>query len=394
MQNLYRSKGPVPVGPKALAAARRKPYYKRMKALSGVLFSLIFCFSAPAGALLYAQNWSKAIQQAEAAFARTGAKSFAPANRAVTNSAARAQAVSRSLKSSLRPDRTLQTLYPAEKWAVKNRNAVAAGWILTDNKLLVSQLAVRAKTLRTLAEESSRWTSQLRHTPSFQAADAAARIPAAAKYVFLGEYHNYPDLTQTLQQTVLEYQRLHPEKQIIVFSEFIKDSFPLFVKPGVLAHAPVFDYYAGCFYRAGLSVAGLEEEAPLRLFALLRQDPHETLLGMRTRNAHWAQRLRQWREKYPDAVFFIHAGGGHVGYQEPFAVSQQFPAGETFVVQFMPAHFSAKELREDEMFHALTRGKFYKSGTWFWSSRRYARLAGFDAQVIFPVENPYPKEYE
>lgn len=365
-----------------------------MKIASPVFLSLILCLSAPAGAGLHAQNWNKAIGQAEAAFSRAGTKSVIHPDRLLNNSAARALAARRSFQAAFRPDRTLPALYPVQKPPEKNRNVLSVGWALTDNRLLIQQLAAREKTLRTLIQETSLWTARLRSEPSYQAETAAARIPGRAKYVFLGEYHGYPDLTQTLQQTVLEYKRLHPGKQIVVFSEFIKDSFPAFVKPDVLAWAPMFDCYAGYFYYAGLPVAGLEEEPPLKLFALLRQDPHETLLGMRTRNAHWSERLRQWREKYPDAVFFIHAGGAHVGYHEPFAVSRQFPAPETFVVQFTPAHFSAKDLREDEMFHALSKGKFYKPGTWFWTNRRYARLTGFDVQVLFPVTNPQSPDME
>lgn len=365
-----------------------------MTSIPRILFSLLFCLSVPAGSFLHAQTWDKAIQQAEAAFSRAAVKQSIPPGRVLAASAARAQAARKSFQSAFRPDRTLPALYPVQKPPEKYRNILSIGWALTDNQLLVKQLTLREKTLRTLVQESSRWNAFLRHISSFQSAGAAARIPARAKYVFLGEYHDYPDLTQTLQQTVLEYQRLHPEKQIVVFSEFLHDTYPAFIKPNRLADTPAFHCYAGLFYYAGLPVAGLEEAVPLELFPLLRQDPHETLLGMHTRNTHWAGRLRQWREKYPDAVFFVHAGGGHVGYQEPFAVSRQFPAAETFVVQFMPAHFSAKDLQEDEMFHALTKGKFYKPGTLFWTSRRYARLAGFDIQVIFPVTHPHPAELE
>lgn len=358
-----------------------------MKPLSGK-FLLLFLLLVAAVHPVRAQHWLKTMQAAQRAAARAEKQYAANVQNALRQSVARAEAVNEALHSNSRGAASLTRSYPIQELITEGMPRTLTGWSLLENKLITVQRIRRESRLRTLERERTSWIKHLKHQNRLQPEQLAEYIPAHAKYVFLGEYHHYPALRETLQQTVVQYRRLHPDKQVLVFSEFIQDAYPHFKKPNTVTR-----FYADGFYRENLPVAGLLEEPPLQLYSVsdgLGQDPQETLLGMKTRNEHWRDMLLRWRQQYPDAVFFIHAGNGHVGYHEPFAVSLDFPAGETFVLQFSPAHFSSETLAQYEMFHAFTRAEFYKPGVLFWTSRRAARLSGFDAQVILPIP---PKDF-
>ena len=108
-----------------------------------------------------------------------------------------------------------------------------------------------------------------------------------------------------------------------------------------------------------------------------------TLQGIAARNAHWTQLLKAYRQKYPDAVFFIHSGSLHSDYQEPFSVSTAFNPKESFVMQFISY---SRQMQNYEKFHLVTHGKYLRPGTLIWQNPQYARKAGFNVQVILPID--------
>lgn len=194
----------------------------------------------------------------------------------------------------------------------------------------------------------------------------------------MGEYH-YEPVTRHLQETLKAFVAMHPDKQIFVFSEFT-DEWGFEQYEG----NPIFENYITPLQQAGIAWVGLKELNPPQTAVLdseYNTPVQTTLLGMKTRNAHWASVLKNWRKEYPDAIFIVHAGSAHTDYNEPFSLAQQFPAKETFVLHFLPFHQNVP-LYSYELFHNITNFVFYRPGILRWKSSRAARLAGFDMQVI------------
>lgn len=195
----------------------------------------------------------------------------------------------------------------------------------------------------------------------------------------MGEYH-HPQITQTLQETLKSFAVRHPDKKIIVFSEFMEE---WGFDP---EKAPLFKQYILPLEKAGISWVGLKESCPMKATVLSEEynmPVQAILMGLKTRNEHWISIIKKWRQKYPDALFIIHAGAAHVDYWEPYSVSQRFTQEESFVIHFIP-FFNGFFQYASEPFHQATNYIFYRPGVLRWKTPRAARLAGFDMQVILP----------
>lgn len=201
----------------------------------------------------------------------------------------------------------------------------------------------------------------------------------------MGEYHD-DDISSQLQQTIVEYARIHPEKEIIIFSEFAPET-----QKSIPWWNPVLKAYFSRYNKAGLRWVGLEEEYPLQIEILAYEKepifPQGMLTGMKARNTHWIATLKSYRQKYPNAVFFIHSGSAHTDYQEPYTVSAAFKRDESFVMQFIPANDRYVNMKQFEKFHSITQGKYLHEGVLKWKNKDLAHMAGFDVQVLLNTEN-------
>ena len=258
--------------------------------------------------------------------------------------------------------------------------AFSKGWLIAEHREWTAQRIVYEKVLRQLIKHQHLFPRYLDTLP-IQTPDQLARlIPADAKYVFMGEYHeNY--LSQYLQKTVVEFARLHPEKQIFIFSEFATEN---------TTSLPWWSFalkeYFALYDKARLPWVGLEENVPIQIEALSYEQEEllapSMLLGMKARNAHWTQILKAYRQKYPDAVFFVHSGSAHTDYQEPYSVSASFSPQESFVMQFVSASNAKEYIKQHEKFHAITHGQYLRESVLVWKNKTLAHMTGFDVQVL------------
>ena len=101
-----------------------------------------------------------------------------------------------------------------------------------------------------------------------------------------------------------------------------------------------------------------------------------TLGGVYLRNIYWRKIIEETREKYPDALFIIHAGAGHVNYTAPYTVARFFKPEETFVLEVSS--------RDGGLFHAYTKGGFDIEPILGWRDKDLARLVGYDVRILVP----------
>lgn len=210
-------------------------------------------------------------------------------------------------------------------------------------------------------------------------------IPDSAKYVFLGEAHGLEEIRKLFLNVILTYQKQHPEKQIIVLTEFQHDKGLQFTPFNEEERFKDFKKFFDVLAWHYIPFAGLEEvhsSVDDRQFVGINgytYPAQRTGEGMRLRNMYWEKRIRAWERKYPQAVFFTYAGNGHVDYQAPFSVSRQFPPGKTFVFSVY------KNPQFNHIFHAASQARFVLPGALLtWNNPRWGRIAGFDAAYILP----------
>lgn len=346
------------------------------------LINFLFIFFIFGTALpLRAQHWNAALKRAQKTAQKTLVKNNGQINAAIKKSAARAQKTHASFKPFSAENTFVNSFILFDNSHGKTTSAAANGWKLNENREWLIQRILHEKTLRQIANQQNKWSSFLKATPPLAPQQLVQLIPADKKYIFMGEYHEEP-LSLLLQQTIVAYTRLHPGTQVIVFSEFAYDTQTSLTSQGLAVDESLTRYAQN-----NIRWVGLEEKLPAEFYRLiinLSYHPVEvSLQGLKARNTHWAEIIKSYRAQYPNAVFFIHSGSLHSDYQEPFSVSSAFNSKESFVMQFIPA---LEHLQNYEKFHLVTRGKYLRPGTLIWQNPQYAHMAGFNVQVILPID--------
>lgn len=280
----------------------------------------------------------------------------------------------------LRPVYTVGKLDPFEELDARLDNA----WVYANNRRVLSSRMRLEQAWRRLQRLMPQMEKDLRI--SFK--QALPAIPSSAKYVFLGEVHGSERTKKLFLELILKYQEQNPGKQIILLTEFQHDKGLNFTPFNEEERFEDFKDFFDALVWHYIPFAGLEESyASLdeRQFIGINgavYPAQRTGEGMRLRNAYWVKRIRAWAEKYPQAVFFIYAGNGHVDYQVPFSVSGQLPQGETFVFSVY------KNPQFHHIFHAASQGRFASPGALLtWNNPRWGRISGFDAAYILPKQN-------
>ncbi len=263
------------------------------------------------------------------------------------------------------------------------------------NRMLTAYRIVREDRLRRMEREEPAMLNAMERLPLWDTKRLVRElVPPSAKYIFIGEYHDVPEIQRQVAAVAVAYRDLYPQKEIIFLSEYLNDYYPSFLFPAAdpLFKEPEQEMLEAVFTRR-INLAGLEEYNRTDDFVKISSkeiNAGVTLEGMRVRNAYWEKVIRAWRAKHPDAVFIIHGGLGHISYAEPLTVSARFPQRESFVLALLPYSFKKEgsPFLIAEPFHVFTEGRFFTPGVIAWRDARFARLAGFDAQIIVRGEEP------
>ena len=224
-------------------------------------------------------------------------------------------------------------------------------------------------------------------------------IPAGARKIYVGEEHNQPAIYRAFEQMVLQYQAAHPEKKIMVLTEFVSDR--LF--PWQLPGKPVgrlempwrrndkdFVFFSH-FLRAGIEIIGLENTAYIKEHEALITPSDceaESVCGMQERNAHWRRIIRYVADKNPHAVLFIYTGSMHSHYRAPFSLATPSPQNIVFQLESrqlgldMPFGFV---MHQEPFVRATSQTATVL--TWKDQTSVFRTRSGFDVAIIFPGEN-------
>ncbi len=212
------------------------------------------------------------------------------------------------------------------------------------------------------------------------------QMPQDLSYLLVGEKHDpsgfhFPKISDLL----LAVRRQYPERQIFLFTEFLSTD------PELIENLPQKEFLANIKNSdfLNMQVVGLEPPAVCRSrqVDLCLDIPFWSgIEGLRLRNRAWLQTLQTYRQQYPDALFIVYAGHGHLSYSHPHSLGQALAGEDTFVVSLCPAP------RGENIFLSLfdwyTQGTFTNVHALRFNHPELRRRAGFDAQI--KVDAPEP----
>lgn len=349
-----------------------------MKTLGIKKIFVLFCLLCMGGYGVQAQQWA----QVQKALIRKGERLMtnpAKAQKELSRTYAAADAVAPFLHFSA------QDVLP---WSFRVQSRAASAYeqaaVLTNNRLeLAARLSVE-HTVRRLRANRQEIKERLQYA---RTADLVSLIPPSAKFIFLGEMHHQPDIEKQILYILARYKKRHPEKKIMVLTEFVLDTNVSLLPKEMEARVTSKRAFFNLLMKWRIPVFGLEEpvaraQATNEILTEKRGTAFlsSTALAVQTRNRHWIKQIQAMHETYPDMVFFIYAGLGHTEYNLSASVAAAFPKEETFAMDF----FVGKRLRFTPFDRAFN-GRFSGVGVWYWKDPKYARLSGFDVSVVLPA---------
>lgn len=285
-------------------------------------------------------------------------------------------------------------LYPQEN--LSNGQALKDHFLNQHNLEIIKWtpvLQARQKALKENLPQLREAQQTIEHPARLDMKWLAEQLPEDARYLLLGEKdHGVYTIHQQIKYLLAELHHRYPHRKIILFTEFLPQdhSWMYAVRhPGMWGYLPLF--LAGQMER--IPVVGLEPNFVFKTIETQVEDPelHDSgpmwasIEGVRIRNEKWLTRLQAARRQYPEALFVVYAGAGHVDYNEPYSLGKSLEGPQTKVVLFHP-RYAVKDGRLKEMitmFDIVTQGEFSSRIVQF-KSTKLARLAGFDIQIGVP----------
>ncbi|MBR4592022.1 MAG: hypothetical protein IKO35_02300, partial [Elusimicrobiaceae bacterium] len=189
------------------------------------------------------------------------------------------------------------------------------------------------------------------------------QIEPDTQYLLVGEEHGFREIQNAVGDLLVSLRRQMPEREIILFTEFwpeglstLEDDF--YDENFVLTPAYIKQVRRGSQYTKLISsreelkelpIVGLEpsfvaepgssgrfvEKYNMSIEKFEKTGLWATLEGVRLRNRAWLQTIRTYRQKYPNALFVVYAGSGHLSYDMPYSLGIALSEkGKTFVTEF------------------------------------------------------------
>ena len=222
------------------------------------------------------------------------------------------------------------------------------------------------------------------------------------QYLLIGEEHfstNVRDFIADLLWETSEAMDSETDTRrgIILFSEFVKEG--TWLRP-LDVHSPdAFTFLKNILTKIkdpvvrmslglGIPIIGLEPDFVNASSVEIWQNTE--VEGFRLRNQRWLNTLRKYRQKYPNALFIIHAGRGHISYYEPFSLGKMLEGEERFVVEvgyetdrveFMEDIMASGDLTDAKVHTNFVNTQREKNRVLRLEDPQKARLFGFDVRI-------------
>ncbi len=294
--------------------------------------------------------------------------------------------------------------------------------ISRNNRAIFNELKHLADHSEKIANHMSTFRQEIARCeqPTQQIPWMVNRIDPNINYLFVGEMHNVPEVRRSMAQLLQGLRQRFPKREIIVFTELLTShiSTEEIWKSAILQPTPedrmelvkqfekLGEYHLGrdvweTIQSNRIEVVGLEpsfvwDNSNATLIAEDPQDGQNLMLwwtdeGSRLRHMHWEQRINEWRQQHPNALFVIHGGAEHFSYFSSSAISTHFPREQRLTVNLFPQKVLMQDAAGNHVevkdnlgwFAEITQNQFPQN-TLYWQTEKSASLSGFDYQLRVP----------
>ncbi len=286
----------------------------------------------------------------------------------------------------------VQELYP-RAWFLEEGQL--PDYILAKHNLEISKwfprIEMQHRTVLALLEQFESNAIYVQQEPVADMAWLARQVKEETRYLLLGELHD-PVVAQQIPALLQALRAQNPHRQIFLFTEFLPEE----AEWGNLQKEIVYPgYYRTVFDTAlqeKIRVFGLEPNFTYQTEPLLMPNSGvpvkstlwSTIEGVRLRNEKSLQILQKYRQQYPDALFVVYAGSGHVAYSQPNSLGDKLVGENTLVALLCPEYLESPQnhLRNylTTQFDTWTKGLFLQR-VFQLRGKDLSRLAGFDVRI-------------
>lgn len=292
----------------------------------------------------------------------------------------------------------LEKAYPPE--TLLSNEQLPSYFLIQHNTRLSEWLPIlgaREKALSKYKDELKKHLREVDHPAAMDMHWLADRVTDETKYFLIGEKHGHSEITHAVVDWLRLLRAKQPQREIFLFTEFLPEGqvwcsdfprltfHPSAFKMAEKMHIPVIGLEpefaeGGCYFSLEcVNALGWQTERNIWM----------TLEGIRLRNERWMQVIQEYRAKYPDALFIIYGGGGHMNYTAPYSVGRQLAGEHTQVALIYPKTVYTLEgsltAAVDE-FDYVTVLQFPQRVLW-WDNPAAAWLSGFDIRIKIPVSH-------
>lgn len=302
-----------------------------------------------------------------------------------------------------------KNLYPDQTF-LKNSTQTGHYLAARNNRLFLQEIRRMEKVWAQIDENLPRLRQEAAATiqPKNQMSWLAAQIPDQTTQLFIGEAHGYSEIHQSIVQLIYQLQMKHPERKMILFTEFLPENLIWNEHPDISQLPTIFHKYFTIWDQLAqikVPVIGLELTSVMNSNCAVRYATHQGTLtkqtvwasieGVRLRNERWKKILAAYRAQFPDTLFIIYTGADHSMYNRPFTLANN-PQEHIFVSvlypdkrrSFQPVSrftgvFVAKPMRGP--LERLVDQLDFQRPVVKWQSPDLPHIAGFDVRIKVPV---------
>ena len=335
---------------------------------------LLFILSIACGSGVSAQTWQKALEGAQKALSRPGAATVSSSRAALLN-ARMGMTLPASQGVGLWVDRRLSPLTPV----LSNR---LRAWAVLSNRLMLKDQPLREKQLQFFASHDQVPQGVLAAFPGTPL-DFPHRLGEKTQYVLFGGKEGDLQMEALFKKFALQYRKAFADKKVIILSGTLPDRGVKFASE---LYADEKDRgFIRSFVREGFSVAGIGDAGP-KPEGYLQQEKTNLIISAAevpaaeaARSLHLYRSLAKWKEAFPQAVFLIYVSPMAAAYDWRYSLANALPKEAVFSVSLTSVR-NTKEF----LFHRWNNFAYAKPGVLVWNDEVWARMSGFDAQMIAP----------
>ena len=180
---------------------------------------------------------------------------------------------------------------------------------------------------------------------------------------------------------MLQYRKAFPKRKIIILAAALPGRGIQYAREQTVPEP--YQAFVRAFSKEGFPVAGIGETDPKPKGYLQQEKTHlivaasEAPAGQAAHNFHLRQNLLLWQKAFPQAVFFVVVPPQAAAYDWRYSLANALPNEETFSLSITSVPAAGQFL-----FHRWSQFKKAKPGVLLWNHPTWARMSGFDAQII------------